>query len=259
MDRRDLLRGLFTAAAAIPAGSLSAKVPSQPVELEVIVSSVEDALAAYQGGASRMAIEVRLTEGGLTPPTQLVEDILGRTPLTARVMLRLDVEFPTDFALRSRAQLDDLKSHARALSGLGIDGLLTGYSRNGKLDLETLREIINAAPTTHYTVHNVIEFTDDPLAALRSLSSFPQVDRAMVPCGSGTLAERMRRIPAYEAALGPHRRLVLGGLDLDMLSTLRRETNIRTFHLGTAVRTPQTASGKVDRAKVKRAHDLLFK
>jgi copper homeostasis protein len=258
MDRRDLLRGLVTAAAAIPAGSLGAKVPNQVLELEIIVSSVDDALAAYQGGASRMAVEVRLSEGGLTPPTQLVEDILGKVPLPARVMLRLDVEFPLDFALRSRAQLDDLKSHARALSRLKIDGLLTGYSRDGKLDLVTLREIIDAAPTTHYTIHNVIEFTNDPLAALRSLGSFPQVDRAMVPCGSGSLAERMRRIPAYEAALGPHRRLVLGGLDLGMLAILRRETNIRTFHLGTAVRTPQTAFGKVDRAKVRKAHNLLF-
>jgi len=258
MDRRDLLRGLVAAAAAIPAGSLSAKVSGQSLELEVIVSSVEDALAAYHGGASRMAVEVHLNQGGLTPPLHLVEETLDKVPLTARVMLRLDVEFQLDFALRSRKQLDELKSQARALSRLKIDGLLTGYSRNGALDLQTLREIIGAAPATHYTIHNVIEFARDPLAALRSLHGFPQVDRAMVTCGRGSLAERMRRIPAYEAALGPNRRIVLGGLGLDMLSTLRRHTNIRTFHLGTAVRTPQTASGKVDRAKVEKAHELLF-
>jgi copper homeostasis protein len=258
MDRRDLLRGLVAAAAAIPAGSLSAKVPTRMVELEIIVSSVEDALAAHRGGATRMAIEASLIDGGLTPPQQLVEDILNNAPLPARVMLRLDVQSPSDFALRGKAQLDELKSRARALSSLKIEGLLTGYSRDGKLDLETLREIIDAAPTTHYTIHNVIEFTDDPLAALRSLSGFAQVDRAMVPCGTGTLAERMKRIPAYEAALGPQRLLVLGGLELDMLSTLRRETDIRSYHLGKAVRTPQNPSGKVDQSKVEMAHKLLF-
>ncbi len=258
MDRRDLLQGLFAAAVAIPAGSLGAKVPGRMVELEIIVSSVEDALAAYRGGATRMAIEASLPDGGLTPPQQLVEDILDKVPLPARVMLRLNVQSPTDFALRSKAQLDELKSRACALSSLKIEGLLTGYSRECKLDLETLREIIDAAPETHYTIHNVIEFTDDPLAALRSLSGFPQVDRAMVPCGTGSLAERMKRIPAYEAALGPDRRLVLGGLDLDMLSTLRRQTDIRTFHLGKAIRTPQTPSGKVDQSKVEMAHKLLF-
>ena len=245
-------------AAAIPARSLGAKAPSRIVELEIIVSSVEDALAAYRGGATRMAIEASLIDAGLTPPQQLVEDILDKAPLPARVMLRLDVQSPTDFALRSKAQLDELKSRARTLASLKIEGLLTGYSRDGKLDLETLREIIDAAPATHYTIHNVIEFTDDPLAALRSLSGFPQVDRAMVPCGTGTLAERMKRIPAYDAALGPHRLLVLGGLGLDMLSTLRRETDIRSFHLGKAVRTPQAPSGKVDQSKVEMAHKLLF-
>jgi copper homeostasis protein len=258
MDRRELLRGIVTMAAAIPAGSLSARSTNDALELEIIVSSVEDALAAYHGGATRMAVEAELSQAGLTPPTRLVEDILAKVPIPARVMLRLDVEFPLDFALRSKRQLEDLKSHAKALFPLKIDGLLTGYSRDGALDLETLREIIEAAPETHYTIHNVIEFTHDPLAALRSLREIPQVDRAMVTCGEGSLEERMSRIPAYEAALGPNRRLVLGGLQLEMLSTLRRHTNIRTFHLGVAVRTPQTASGKVDQAKVKKAQDLVF-
>ena len=258
MDRRDLLRGLVAAAAAIPAGALCAGAVGATSELEVIVSSVDDALAAYHGGASRMAIEVQLSQGGLTPPLPLVKNILRKVPLTARVMLRLDVRFQLDFALRGRKQLEELKSHARALSRLKIDGLLAGYSRDGVVDLKTLSEIIDAAPATHYTIHNVIEFTKNPLAALHSLRSFPQVDRAMVTCGAGSLAERMRRIPAYEKALGPVRRIVLGGLELDMLSSLRRHTNISTFHLGTAVRTPHTASGRVDRAKVQEAHNLIF-
>lgn len=258
MDRREFLGGIVTMAAAIPAGSLSARSTSEALELEVIVSSVEDALAAYHGGATRMAIEAELSQAGLTPPIKLVEYILAKVPIPARVMLRLDVEFPLDFAVRSKRQLDDLKSHARALSRLKIDGMLTGFSRDGALDLEVLREIIGAAPETHYTIHNVIEFTDDPLAALRSLREVPQVDRAMVTCGKGSLAERMSRIPAYETAFGPNRRIVLGGLQLEMLPTLRRHTNIKTFHLGTAVRTPQTASGNVDSKKVKKAHDMLF-
>ena len=43
-----------------------------------------------------------------------------------------------------------------------------------------------------------------------------------------------------------------------MLSTLRRETDIRSYHLGKAVRTPQNPSGKVDQSKVEMAHKLLF-
>ncbi len=178
MDRRDLLRGFVAAAAAIPAGALGARAGEPPLELEVIVSSVEDALAAYLGGASRMAIEVQLDQGGLTPPLPLVKNILRKVPLPARVMLRLDVRFQLDFTLRGRKQLEELKSHARALSRLKIDGFLTGYSRDGVLDLKALSEIIYAAPSTHYTIHNVIEFTKDPLAALRSLRDFHQIDRA---------------------------------------------------------------------------------
>lgn len=258
MNRRECFWGLAAAAAVIQGGTLNSKIPGQSLELEVIVSSAEDALAAYAGGATRLAIEVKLNQGGLTPPLQMVENILDKVPLLARVMLRLDPEFQTDFVMRGRRQLEELKSHAQALSRLKIDGLLTGYSRNGVLDLETLQEIIDAAPATRYTIHNVIEFTRDPLEALRSLRDFEQVDRAMVTCGSGSLADRMRRIPSYEAALGQNRRIVLGSLEIEMLSTLRRHTDIRTFHLGSSVRTPQTAFGKVDAEKVKKAHQILF-
>ncbi len=70
-------------------------------------------------------------------------------------MLRRDVEFQLDFALRSRQQLDEVKSRARALSRLKFESLLTGYSRGGLLDPQTLQEIIDAAPATRYTIHSV--------------------------------------------------------------------------------------------------------
>ena len=61
------------------------------VELEVIACTLEDALAAEEGGATRLEITVDLDQAGLTPPVDLVEKIIRHTKLAARVMVRYRV------------------------------------------------------------------------------------------------------------------------------------------------------------------------
>jgi len=223
------------------------------VDLEIIVSSLKDAIAAYEGGASRFEVAIRLDQGGLTPSLSLVESILRRVPIPAGIMLRET----SGFTLNGSEELEKLKGEATALAKLPIDGLITGHVRGGRLDLSTLRQLTEAAPAMRFTVHNAIEMTSDPLAALRALRNLPSVDGALVTGGSGSLAERMARLPGYEQALGPNRRLVLGGLYLKNLAEAHWSTDIQTFHLGIAVRTPENPLGKVDTQKVKEARRLL--
>jgi hypothetical protein len=56
--------------------------------LEVIATSVADAVAAEQGGADRLELVVDLSRGGMTPPAALVDEILGRVRIPIRVMVR---------------------------------------------------------------------------------------------------------------------------------------------------------------------------
>ena len=48
-----------------------------PIALEVIATSVDDALAAEQGGAARVELVRSLDRGGLTPPLALVDAVLA--------------------------------------------------------------------------------------------------------------------------------------------------------------------------------------
>jgi len=227
---------------------------ARPIDLEIIVCSLDDALAAYSGGATRLEVCVRLDQAGLTPPLELVEQILAHVPLRLRIMVRERAAF----AISGQAELDALKRRARSFAALGVDGLVTGHTKDGQLDLEALREIVGAAPSMRFTVHHAIEETSDPLAALRALQSFPNVDCALVKGGTGTLAERVERLAAYQQVLGDRVTLVVGGnLTLEMLSTLRQTTFLGAFHLGRAVRTPEEPSGEVDRRKVRKAKALI--
>jgi len=65
--------------------------PSAPVAtglLEVIVSSLEDALEAEQGGAGRLEIVRNLELGGFTPSFETVQQICQHVAIPVRAMLR---------------------------------------------------------------------------------------------------------------------------------------------------------------------------
>lgn len=222
-------------------------------ELEIIACSVEDAVAAWQGGASRLEVTVSLEQAGLTPPRHLVEAIVREVPLPARVMLR---ERPA-FVLTGAEELSALQHAARDFVRIGVEGFVAGHVKDGNLDVEALQATIAAGGERPVTVHTAIEQTNDPISALRSLRNFPAADRALVRAGT-TIEQRIGRLPDYERAIGPGKSLILGGdIKLDMLQSLVCRTSVRIFHLGRAVRTPEIPSAPVDEVKVRNAVRLL--
>jgi copper homeostasis protein len=223
------------------------------VELEVIASSLADAVAAHEGGAARLEVAVNLQHGGLTPPTAMMKQITRRVPIPARAMLRMN----EGFVVKDRNELEGLIALAQALAPLGIEGFITGHIKDGKLDLETLARLVSAVPSAKFTIHNAIEMTKEPLEALRALRGFPTVDRALVTGGNGSLPQRAERVAEYEQTIGPGRLIVLGGLHLHDIPQLRASTDISIFHVGLAVRTPERPNGAVAVEKVREARWLL--
>jgi copper homeostasis protein len=233
-----------------------------PNELEVIACSLQDAMEAYRGGASRLEVTIRLDHAGLTPPFEMVRQILESVPLAIRVMLR----DRRDFLVGGSEELAILARKAREFVALkagknrkgGIEGLVTGHVKNGRLDLAALEKITSAAPKLRVTVHHAIEATADPVMTLRTFRNFPNVDRALVSGGAGSLEKRIERLVQLRDAFGSQRSLIAGGnVTLEMIRPLRDATGIRIFHLGRAVRTPEESLGQVDSKKVRMAVDLL--
>ncbi len=224
------------------------------LELEVICCTVEDAIAACRGGATRLELTVQLDQAGITPPRELVEAIIQSVPVPVRVMLR----DRTDFEIGTLNELETLRRLANQFAAAGVNGLVTGFVKDGTLDVGALRAILHEVPQTCFTIHHAIEATRDPLAALQSVCEFKNADRCLVHGGFGPQEERITRLLEYRKALGSERRLILGGrVTLAALPEFIRATGIFEAHLGRAVRTPETAEGAVDAEKVRRALQLL--
>src|SRR4051794_31115495 len=115
--------------------------------LEVITCSVEDAREAERGGAGRLEIVRDLHEGGLTPPIQLVREILNAVSIPIRVMIREQ----NDYRAGTDAELDRLCLLAAEMSLLPIDGLVMEFLRGTEIDVGALRTILSQVPQCSVT------------------------------------------------------------------------------------------------------------
>jgi copper homeostasis protein len=210
--------------------------------LEVIACSVTDAIAAERGGADRLEIITDFGKGGMTPPVEIVLEISSAVGIPLRVMIRETEEF----TVTDRTIIEKLCQSARALSQLRTDGLVLGFVSDGRIDVELTNHVLSFAPYLKATFHHAFEELDNPLQAIRDLKRCPQIDRILTYGGRGKWDEKIEWLAEYQRAAAPEITILAGGgLDRQIIERIRRETDVREFHVGRTVRTPSTVDGKI--------------
>jgi copper homeostasis protein len=219
---------------------------TSPKLLEVIVTSLQDAREAQAGGADRLEIVRDLEVGGLTPPLALVEEIVSHVTTPARVMVREDA----GFTVSGSQEMDRLRRAMAELAGLPIDGVVLGFLDKGRVDLRTTDEVLREAPSVRATFHRAFEQTQAPFEDLAALERLPQIDRILTSGGPGEWAGKAAKLAALQQACARITILAGGGMTLEGVRYLRRNTALREFHVGAAVRVPATLSGAVSAKQV---------
>jgi copper homeostasis protein len=217
-----------------------------PLALEVIATSLDDALAAEQGGAARIELVRALDAGGLTPSMPLVESVLARVRIPVRVMVRETQRHDVpDSRVRRR-----LVDQARAIGQHPVDGLVFGALAGGRID-HALLDAIAGASGRPITFHRAFEELADPDGGLIALARHPAVDRVLCDGGAGSWPERAARLAAWAAHAGAGL-LVLpgGGITDQALAALARVPGLREVHVGRLVREPATVDGVVSARRV---------
>ena len=105
--------------------------------LEVIVTSLEEARAAEDGGADRLELVRNLEADGLTPELSVVERVLAAISVPVRVMVR---ETPS-FSIGTENEKRNLMDTAHALSQLPVNGLVLGFLKGA---------LLTCAPSSNY-------------------------------------------------------------------------------------------------------------
>jgi copper homeostasis protein len=239
-----------------------------PSILEVIVCTLEDAVAAAEGGASRLEIISHYEAGGLTPSFDLVREITSTVKIPARIMLREN----EPFVVTDEREIDRLCDAALVFAQLPIDGFVLGFLKdaptgdedgdgvhhNLEINHYQLARVLACAPRLRVTFHRAFEALPDPIRAIDELKRHPQIDCILSRGAGETWAEELNRFIRWEEAARPEIGMLIGGgTDKEAVKIFCKNSPIRAFHLGRSVRDGERLDGNVRADRVRDFAELI--
>ncbi|MEY3601573.1 MAG: copper homeostasis protein [Armatimonadota bacterium] len=156
------------------------------LKVEVVVDSVDDALAAAEAGVSRVEVGCAPELGGLTPTPGVVAGIaeaLAGKHIDIAVLIRPRAG---GFCY-TRADIDAMCLDIRLIAQ-GVDSVVFGaLTENGMLDLPATKALVNVAQTfgLQTVFHRAIDVCVDPEDALSELENLG-VNRILTSGGGKT-------------------------------------------------------------------------
>lgn len=211
--------------------------------LEIITQSLDDAIAAAQGGADSAEVCVNLAADGLTPPLVLVSAIRAVVQIDLHVMLR-----PHNRGfVYSEADVTLMLAQPEAFKALGIQMIVFGaHTPEGALDLALIRRIAEAAAPVPLSLHRAFERSSSPDEALPELVGV--VARILTSGPAPSAPEGIDGLRRWVEQYGDQFRFAAaGGVTLHNIRQIADQTGVDECHVGTAAQT----DGAVDAAKVR--------
>lgn len=196
--------------------------------LEVCVDSVESAVSAARGGATRLELCANLVIGGTSPDEDLFLMVREAVDIPVRVLLRPRFG---DF-LYTDAEFELLRRQVRRFAARGADGVVIGILRpDGALDEARMAELISLADGCGVTLHRAFDVCRDPFEALEAARRLG-VDTILTSGQRASCTEGADLLRALVAAGGDAPQILIGaGVNADVIRALQPHTGARAFHL----------------------------
>jgi copper homeostasis protein len=195
--------------------------------LEICVDSVESAIAAQSGGAQRVELCSSLIEGGVTPSSGLIGAVRECLSIPVITIVR---PRGGDF-FYSGDEFAVMKKDITVARNQGANGVALGVLlRDGQVDIERTRELVELARPMEVTFHRAIDW------ALQMEDALEQVieagaDRILTSGGAQTAMLGVHRIARMVAKAD--RRIgvmVCGTVRKENIGEIARRTNACEFH-----------------------------
>ena len=196
--------------------------------VEVCVDSVDSALAAQMGGASRVELCSSLLEGGVTPSAGLIAVVRQKISIGLQVMIR---PRGGDFCY-SAEEFAVMRHDLATAKRLGADGVVLGVlHEEGDVDAEKTAELIELARPLKVTFHRAIDMSRDLLASLEAIKRLG-VDHVLTSGGEPTALEGREAIARLVRAAGGKVAVMAGsGIQEHNVRQVIEATGVREIHV----------------------------
>ena len=197
------------------------------VLVEAAVDSLEDALAAVQGGADRLELCANLSVGGTTPDPALIEAVLGRVEVPVYSMIR-----PRGGSfVYSGEELDVMRRDVDNALALGCAGVVLGVLDDmNRVDVARTRSLVEIAGGDRVTFHRALDRAPDIFAAADTLISIG-IARVLTSGGAPSAADGAEILNALVArSAGQLQILAGGGVRAHNVRDIIQRGNVREVH-----------------------------
>jgi copper homeostasis protein len=200
--------------------------------LEVCIDSVESALAAQEGGATRVELCGDLAHGGTTPSKEMVTSVREHVAIPISVMVR---PRPGGFCY-SQIEFDVMRRDVEMMKQLGANGVVLGLlAADGAVDVDRTQILVKTARPMSVTFHRAFDECKDLLQALDILRNLG-VERVLTSGGKKEISEGLPEVARLvKKSSGSIKIMAGGGVRFENVLEVVKRTNVDELHVLTEV------------------------
>lgn len=208
---------------------------NHPVILEICADSVESAVAAENGGASRIELCSGLLEGGISPSAGLISTVRSRLAIDVCVMIR---PRGGDFCY-SAGEFEAMEQDVLTAKQLGANGIVFGILKeDGDIDVRRASHLVEIARPMKSTFHRAFDMSRE---LSKSLAHVIQTgaDRVLTSGGEQNVEDGLPVIANLVRVAGSRIAIMAGGgVRESNVHRIIEETGVREIHASVRVQVP---------------------
>ncbi|MSS64192.1 copper homeostasis protein CutC [Velocimicrobium porci] len=195
--------------------------------LECCVDSVESALNAERGGATRIELCSNLIIGGTTPTKALFETIREQSSIRIHVLIRPRFG---DF-LYTEAEFEIIQREIQLFQELGAEGVVVGcLTKDGELDFGRMKKLRSEAKDMSVTLHRAFDVCKDAKKTLRQAQDLG-INTILTSGQKQSAIEGIELLKELEAESGDVSIMAGAMITPQVIQYFLEETEISAYHM----------------------------
>jgi len=195
--------------------------------VDAAVESLDDALAAVDGGADRLELCANLADGGTTPSEDLIADVVERVDVPVFVMIR-----PRGGSfVYSTTELEEMRRSIDRAREFDVDGVVFGVlNSSNRIDTIRTQSLIDVAADLPVTFHRAFDRVHDQIDALDALMDLG-IARVLTAGGAPTAPQGLASLRELVDVAGDDIVILAGGgVRFQNVLELVDETGVQEVH-----------------------------